>query len=59
MAHWRDCKEFHGVTALRVRRMEEQTGIVRRDMTLKNLLEYRLILQLMEVIEGFQAGGGR
>lgn len=29
------------------------TGVVRRDMTLKNLLEYRLILQLMEVIEGF------
>lgn len=53
MAHWRDCKEFHGVIALRVRRMEEQTGVVRRDMTLQNLLERRLTLQLMEIIEGF------
>lgn len=52
VAHWRDCMEFHGVTALRVRRKEEQTGVVRRDMTLKNLLEYRLILQVTEIIEG-------
>lgn len=42
---------FHRVAELRVGRAREQTGEVRRDMTLKNLLEYGLIPQVMEIIE--------